>query len=551
MKTERNEEMPNKKNLNLDEVFLNDDFIKYINALSESIKEYYIVTKNTNKNKIILLNIIEKKLNESESMSNIIFNANNEDYDKFQSYNEIYKNIFEFFKNLKENVISDEKNLSSFFEDAKLIFKKMKDYREEFIQNKIRTRGASWGLKSNINRDTSPNLYHKINIMSNQKQPSEIIHKLGKDFNSIEIQKDKIYPLTSRKVVNTKIDKTNLRTISQNSSSNYDDSNKMNITTDNKKFLNEIEKLKNINKKYEFNIRKLNLELKKYQSKLDKMEKTNSFKSIISKQNEDIDNNQIIQDELPINKDKIISSLKSEIEKNNKNYSDLLNNYKRLQKENSTLKIQNKPNNKIYNNLIKENYKLKNNIELLKTSNNGLQSDLNYKLNEKKYDLDDNNHNYIKEIDALKKNILKLEKKLSDEQMKNQELKNENNILRNKNEIEMSQLYKRNKELSLKLINNQNDLLNLQKEILGKAKEIDILKESANSKNNQENKMLIESIISIFEQENNNMKNSVNRPWNNLNESLNRILENYQKENQEIKTNFHEILSGAIEKCKE
>ena len=136
MKTENFEQLYNKMNLNSNEDFLNDDFIKYINALSESIKEYYKVTKNTNQNKTVLLNIIEQKLNESESISNIIFNVNNEDYNKFQSYYEVTKKIIEFFRKLKENVNSDEKNLSSFFEDAKLIFKKMKDYRQEFIQKK-------------------------------------------------------------------------------------------------------------------------------------------------------------------------------------------------------------------------------------------------------------------------------------------------------------------------------------------------------------------------------------------------------------------------------
>ena len=549
MKVEDIDKISNKMNLNLNEDFLNDDFIKYINALSESIKEYYKVTKNTNQNKIVLLNIIEKKLNESESISNIIFNVNNEDYNNIQSYYELTKKTIEFFKKLKENVHSDEKNLSSFFEDAKLIFKKMKDYRQEFIQSKKRKSRSPYGLRSTKNRDMSSNYFHKINTSKNKNQHSEIIHNIGKDFNSIEIEKDKIYPLTNINVVNNKIEKQNLRTINPRSTIS-DDPNKMNIITDNKKFLNEIEKLKNINKKYEFNIRKLNLELKKYQSKLEIIQKTKSFKNILSKQNEDSDNNQISQDELSISQEKIISSLKSKIEKNNKNYSDLLNNYKILQKENTKLKIKNEPDNNIYNkinNLIKENLKLKNNIELLKinASNNNSLNDLNYKLNIKKNELDIDIKDYIEEIDALKKNILMIEQKLSDEQLKNQELKNENNILKNKSELEMSELYKRNKELSSKLINNQNDLLNLQKEILGKTKEIENLKLSLNNKDNQENKILIEKIISIFEQE-----NSINRPWNNLNESLNRILENYKNENQELKTKFHEKIKHYQEQLK-
>ena len=557
MKTEANEIIINKMNLDLNEDFLNDDFVKNINTLSDSIKEYYKVTKNTNQNKTILLNAIEKKLNESESISNILFSENNEDYNNVQSYNEVSKKIIEFFIKLKENINSDQRNLFSFFEDAKIIFKKLKDYRQEYIQNKIKKQRLSYSFKEKKNKNMSPNIYHKINNIQNQYQNSEI------NFKNFEIQKNRVYPLTNRIEINNNFDKQNLRTMIQKENIS-DDSYKMNKTsdskkikkyTDNNKFLNEIEKLKNINKKYEFNIRRLNLDLKKYQSELELLKKARSFNNILSKTNEENDNNQIIQDELSINKDKIISSLKSEIEKNNKKYSDLFNNYRKLQEENKRLQIKNGPNNNIYNklnNLIKENIKLKNNIELLRTNapNNNSQSDLNYKLNVKKFELDYNNKNYIKEIDALKKKILLVEKNLADEQLKNKELKNENNMLKNKHELEKQQLSKRNVDLSTKLINKQNELLNLQKDILGKTKEIENLKISLNSIDSQNNQMLIESIKTIFEQENNSVKNSVNRPWNNLNESLNRILENYKNENQELKINFHEKIKYYQEQLK-
>ena len=557
MKKEANEIIINKMNLDLNEDFLNDDFVKNINTLSDSIKEYYKVTKNTNQNKTILLNAIEKKLNESESISNILFSENNEDYNNVQSYNEVSKKIIEFFIKLKENINSDQRNLFSFFEDAKIIFKKLKDYRQEYIQNKIKKQRLSYSFKEKKNKNMSPNIYHKINNIQNQYQNSEI------NFNNFEIQKNRVYPLTNRIENNNNFDKQNLRTMIQKENIS-DDSYKMNKTsdskkikkyTDNNKFLNEIEKLKNINKKYEFNIRRLNLDLKKYQSELEILKKARSFNNILSKTNEENDNNQIIQDELSINKDKIISSLKSEIEKNNKKYSDLFNNYRKLQEENKRLQIKNGPNNNIYNklnNLIKENIKLKNNIELLRTNapNNNSQSDLNYKLNVKKFELDFNNKNYIKEIDALKKKILLVEKNLADEQLKNKELKNENNMLKNKHELEKQQLSKRNVDLSTKLINKQNELLILQKDILGKTKEIENLKISLNSIDSQNNQMLIESIKTIFEQENNSVKNSVNRPWNNLNESLNRILENYKNENQELKINFHEKIKYYQEQLK-
>ena len=40
---------------NQDKLVFNDDFVSYINSLSESIKEYFKVTSNVNKNKKILI----------------------------------------------------------------------------------------------------------------------------------------------------------------------------------------------------------------------------------------------------------------------------------------------------------------------------------------------------------------------------------------------------------------------------------------------------------------------------------------------------------------
>ena len=310
MKTESNEIIPNKLNLNLNEDFLNEKFVKYINNLSDSIKEYYKLSTNNNIYTTILVNDIEKVLNSSAPTSNIIYNINN-----VPSHNEVSKKINENFKKLKENINSEELNLKKFFEDAKFIFKKMKNKRKEYIQNKLI-------------KQMNPDAHQKINTdMSNIRQK------------------------------------------------------------------------------------------------------------------------------------------------------------------------------------------------------------------------------FIKEIDALNKQILVIKKQLSDEQLKNHELKKENNMLKNKHEFELSQLSKRNTELSKSLMNNQNELLNLQKEILDKTKEIEILKKS--SINNQDSQKLIESIKSVFEECSiKNSKNSVNKPWNNLNESLNRILENYKNENQKLKIDFHEKIAYYQEQLK-
>jgi hypothetical protein len=211
--------------------------------------------------------------------------------------------------------------------------------------------------------------------------------------------------------------------------------------------------------------------------------------------------------------------------------------------------------NEAYNNTVKPNTRAFNNI-LLKSDgdsdgNQNLQNELSKDkdsiISSLKLQLNKIKQKFIKEIDVLNKQILMLKKQLSDEQFKNQELKKENNMLKNKHELELSQLSKRNTELSKTLMNNQNELLNLQKEILDKTKEIEILKKS--SINSMNSKMIFESFITVLDKEN-STRNSMNKPWNNLNESLNRILENYKNENQQLKIDFHEKIQYYQEQLK-
>ena len=367
MKTETIEKIPSKSNLNLNENFLNKDFINYINNLSDIIREYFKISKNSNKYKTILVNDLEKELNTPELISNAILhtNDNNVAYNNVHPFNEVSNKINENFKKLKESFNIEEVNLKKFFEDAKFIFKKMKDSRQEYIQNKTKRQDPKeYKIKD----------YNTYNPNLNQNQN----------------QNHKIYPGTNRNVVNNIINKSN--TITSNT--------------------------------------------------------------------------------LLDNKDMIISSLKSEIRQ----------------------------------------------------------------LKQK----------FLKEKDAFNKQILMIKKQLSDEQMKNQELKKENNMIKNKAELELAQISKRNSELSKMLRNNQMEMSNLQKEVLDKTKEIEILKkESIN--NNNDSRLLIESIRSVF---GSSIRNSFNRPWSNLNESLNRILENYKNENQKLKIDFHEKIKYYQEQLK-
>ena len=540
------------RNLKLNDAVINDEFVNYINTLSDSIREYYKVSKNISKNKTILVNSIENDVNLSES---ILFNEDNTTINKAQSIANLTENMKKNLSKLKLNSNSEDKNLIDFFEDAKVIFKKMKDKRKLLLQNRMNKRRSSHNFHDDHKgKDLTPDVYIKFNstpIHQNQMQRSQINYKVNNFEDADEPN------MKNRETINNNFELFK----DKNMIVNDDYSDKKNMTFENKdvkhilnnrKVLSEMENLKNMNKKYELSIKSLELELKKCQSELENMRRSSSRNNIKFPSLDDIESekSQIIQSELLLSKDKMISSLKIDIEKNNMKYADLNHSYincqlevKKLKEENNRLKNCYKSESNYserLNELIKENNHLKNSIEILKNdiaSSKYPQSDLNIKINPKNYEA--NATDLKKDIDNLKKKISVIEKKLSDEKQRNQELQSESMNLKNKHELELSELSKRNTELSKNLINKQNELINLQRESLDKTKEIENLKLSINSRNkskdSQEKHMLLESIKSYFEQE-----GSLNKPWSNLNESLNRILENYKNENRLLRTNYHE-----------
>ena len=555
MKTGVKEKNTLDHNLKLDDAVINDEFVNYINTLSDSIREYYKVSKNISKNKTFLVNSIENDVSISES---ILFNEDNITINKSQSIANITENIKNNLSKLKLNVNSGDKNLMRFFEDAKVIFKKMKDKRKLLLQNRMKKQRSSHGFHdAHKDKDLTPDVYRKINstpIHQSKMRNSQLNNKV----NNLEDtdEPNKINYTVRNKEANKNFELFKSKTIVAN-----DVSNRINMTLENKdikhilnnrKVLSEMERLKNLNKKYELSIKSLKIELKKYQSELENMKHSSSVNIIKYSSFDDIESekSQLKQSELLLNKDKMISSLKIDIEKNNIKFAELSHSYmncqleiKKLQEENNRLMNSLKSGNNYserLNELIKENNHLKNNIEILKndiTIAKYPQSDINIKINPK--DLDPNGTDLKKDIDNLKKKISIIEKKLSDEKQRNQELQSESINLKNKHEIELSELSKKNTELNKNLMDKQNELLNLQKESLYKTKEIENLKMSMNSKiksiDDQEKKKLLESIKSYFEQE-----GSFSRPWSKLNESLNRILENYKNENKLLRTNYHE-----------
>ena len=456
MKTEGNM-INNLSKSNLNSNNFSSEFISYINTLSDSIKEYFKVTKNTIQNKNILIESIEKEFNSYQSLDNDFTNQ-----------------IKDSLLKLKINIDSDEKNLKFFFDDAKIIFKKMKDIHKNLLKISITKQRSYIGVSSNSNR----NNYNTS--LENPYQQSEIGLRIKKnidDFiNKNNNSQNKERMVNSKKekpkTVNIKRENKIMNNLNLNKTEENQNIKKIN---NNNKYIMEIEKLKNLIKTYELNIKKLNLTLKKYRTELNDIKNEKFTKN---DQNDD----SIIQEELTLNKDKVISSLKDDLEKTNKKNMELMNNFKiyqielkKLSDENNKLKKQkvlDKNLSNKFNNLIKENNSLKSNIA---NSNN-------------------NNKNLKKEIDILKRKINIIGKKLNDEKNKNYELVIETN---------------------------------------DKCKKLENMTMSLNSMEGREKQMLIESIKSIFSQDSANT--TTNIPWNSLYNDINKILDNYMKENEQLK----------------
>ena len=468
MKTEGNIIKNNRKIISAPNKNYYSEFINSINTLSNSIKEYYIVTHNTIQNKYILIELIEKELN-------MIFSTNTND-----NLSEVLKDNFH---KLKLNIDSDGSNLKFFFDDAKAIFKKMKDTHQNFLKMSM-TKQRSYVGNSNSNRNRH-NFYNINNSLEKPYQQSEIGFSIPQKYNdlmnnsNLKINNEKIIPKNLSKYKNMNKNKENNEIINKN------DANENNKKTNiNNKYVNEMEKLKNLNKLYEMNIKKLNVTLKRYRSELEDIKSSKNSNADNTNNINSSKNDSIIQEELTINKDKVIALLREDLEKSGKKNSELNYNIRLHKNEIKKLTEENKNLSNKLNNLIKENDLLKSNA----------------------ININNNNKLLKKEIDIMKKKINIMGKKINDEKNKNYELMMESN---------------------------------------DKKKIIDNLKMSIDDrdKDAQEKLLLLETINKLFTQE--FIINNSNESLNNLNDNIIKILDNYFKEKEQLKLihkNIEEIL---------
>jgi hypothetical protein len=106
-----------------------DEFVSLINGLNESIKEFYKVSIHNISETNTIISYYEEQGKSIEILLNEIINSNQ--FQKMDEFIEKISQINMLINQLKINSTSSQKNLDLFFEDAKILFKRMKLKRKE------------------------------------------------------------------------------------------------------------------------------------------------------------------------------------------------------------------------------------------------------------------------------------------------------------------------------------------------------------------------------------------------------------------------------------
>ena len=477
---------------NSKEIPYEQEYFSYLNSLLISIKKFYKVVKNIANNQNYLINGAEEKLNIHQSFLDKILKKEI-NFNEMNSINIFIKNLKDFFNKIKTNISLEEKNISFFFDDVKLLFTKIKgkylEIKNEKRQRSIETTNNELLKKKYINySDFNTNIKDIYNFtLQNNSSPN-------------------------RKLVNKELSYSFRHEKNNRSQKNV----KYNLLLKNK--INE-ERCHNNENDLTFKNRNVSNEL-------------NSFTYNLENSTNDYNNK---------NKDKLILSLKEERKIANKKINELIKNLNNCKKEieklnkeiislkHSDLSIRNysnsKNNNKSQKNqlkikingLIKENNILEQNILKIKPKSLKTFYNTNNKLNNKNTKniiLEQNNFalSNSNENDLLQNNLIFIEKNNNLDKKKNiNELNNENIILKNKYNSVILELTNKNFALQENLKKEQNVLLNLKIENINKNNELESLKKIVNNSKNKKNQNKLE------------MKN------------LKKIIEYYKKENEEIK----------------
>ena len=516
-----------------------DEFISLINGLSDSIKEFYKVSKYNISETSSFISYYEEQ---GQSMSLLIKEIlNNNQYERISEFIEKIDKINEIITQLQNNTNSNEQNLNLFFQDAKTLFKKMKMRRKENLIE-INKNNMSQILNEGINDDLScmnnnkninliKNDYNQNSFIAINKIYSQIVILLNKfsqfnniigeinigasnDFSNLRINTKKELDLMMNMVKNFYENNKNMIT-KLYSNNSYDISNeekKERSKSQSSNNYKEIESLKLRIQMKDNKIKELTNQLnsyRKYNNNNNALRSSKeTFETEPNKREFDINNNnlnlKILKLEQMIKeKDNIIMNLRNKgsnnIYNNNANNSNSnINNFMK-QKDNQILNLQKKLN--IYQQKITSlsNMIVNKNKEILKLQNENAKSNSTKNIsnmqNLDKNSLNDKdemikglkneNENYKNMVEQYKNQIMGLSNESNSMLQKRIEVLNkELQISNNKNKIlekNINSLKAKNSQ-TYKIIEDQKVAINqLNKEIMN-YKRIEKINEESNNK---------------------------------------------------------------------
>ena len=499
-----------------------EEFVSLINSLNESIKEYYKVSKNNISQANSILILYDQQAQAIINLMNLIVSTSS--YDKLNELFEQIPKILEVIKQMKINTNSNNNNLTSFFDDAKILFKSMKfkrkeklnelnnnnnnmnyhyqtssdSYNNSFNQEKMFVSNLK-NISNNSNNNLPVNnssfnninaIYSRIMILLNSfsdfnymisKINFEESNKFNNLQNNVKKELENFFNFLKKYFTN------NTKSLQQNKSYNDINENKSNQrskSTKDKKENQEIEKLKKINVMSRKKLIELNNQLKLYKNKIVELEMKN--KNLLAKlKNND---NAMMNFENKINNNMINNNqdFNNALSQKDQQILNLEKQLRVFKKNEDSLNVQiNNLNNQFSEKLGEYEYKITNMSEIITKQKNfitKLQNELNTKNIEKEnfnllmdgqpqFDLNKNIEILKREIKEKDNKIKAINEELINYQRKekanqkqiaemNNNIFNYENIIKKKDEL-INSNYKDNDFLKIKLENE-----NLKKQII-------------------------------------------------------------------------------------
>ena len=361
------------------DLIYDDEFVSLINRLNESIKEYYKVTKNNITDASSVLSFYEDQGKSIQELLEQIMNQSgsveiNDMVEQFSKINDI-------MTQLQINAFSNEKNLNLFFEDAKILFRKMKMKRKQKIielinnnidanisinkknilndsfsnsfnkvesnflkKNKILQEQMSYKKINVDNKNTKPNTRFLLSISNIYLKINRLINKFTEFDNLINKMNNEAFNKYNNLQNSIKKELDSLMNIIKNNVNNnltnniiYDDQNRRSLSIPNG-ISKEFENLKQIRQINEKKIEQLNYELNNYKINLENLKNLNKISANLNSDYEtkirelQINNNNLTinlmkAEQLIKEKDSLILSYQSNLKKanNNNNINNNLN----------------------------------------------------------------------------------------------------------------------------------------------------------------------------------------------------------------------------------